>query len=145
MDEHETNGVAALAGIGERLAAAAEALDRAAGKLSAHVESQGANLNVKIDRIVAAVDEGTLLREQLQARIAELEQANADLKANAADLAARAGRKTLSPAMTALLAKSGVETSPAVDAATLDKALSALSVEQRVAVKAEMARAGLIG
>jgi hypothetical protein len=30
------------------------------------------------------------------------------------------------------------------DAATLDKALGSLSVEQRIAVKTEMARAGLL-
>jgi hypothetical protein len=136
MDEHENNS-GPLAGIAERLAAAAEALDQAVARLAAHAEAQTAELGAKVDRIVAAVDEGAALRLHLEGRIAELERANSDL-------AARAGRKTLSPAMTALLAKSGVETS-ALDPATLDKALAGLSVEQRVAVKAEMARAGLIG
>ena len=143
MDEHE-NRAEPLAQIAERLAAAAEALDQAVSRLAAHAEAQNNDLSLKVDRIVAAVDEGAAVRQQLEARIAELEQTNADLKANAAELAARAGRKTLSPAMTALLSKSGVETS-SLDPATLDKALAGLSVEQRVAVKAEMARAGLIG
>ena len=55
-------------------------------------------------------------------------------------------RKTLSPAMSALLAKSGIaDLEPGhIDAAALDKTLSSLSVEQRIAVKAEMARAGMI-
>lgn len=143
MDEHENNA-ASLTAVAERLAAAAEALDQAVARLAAHADAQSAELDAKVDRIVAAVDEGAVLRQHLEGRIAELERANAELKASAADLAARAGRKTLSPAMTALLSKSGVETS-ALDPATLDKALAGLGVEQRVAVKAEMARAGLIG
>lgn len=143
MDEHENNA-ASLTAVAERLAAAAEALDQAVARLATHADAQSAELGAKVDRIVAAVDEGVMLRQHLEGRIAELEFANAELKANAAELAARAGRKTLSPAMTALLSKSGVETS-ALDPATLDKALAGLGVEQRVAVKAEMARAGLIG
>ena len=143
MDEHENNA-ASLTAVAERLAAAAEALDQAVARLAAHADAQNAELGAKVDRIVAAVDEGVMLRQHLEGRIAELEFANAELKANAAELAARAGRKTLSPAMTALLSKSGVETST-LDPATLDKALAGLGVEQRVAVKAEMARAGLIG
>jgi hypothetical protein len=143
MDGHE-NRAEPLVMIAERLVAAAEALDQAVIRLTAHAESQNNELGAKVDRIVAAIDEGAALRQQLEARIAELESTNADLKANAAELAARAGRKTLSPAMTALLSKSGVEAS-SLDPAVLDKALAALSIEQRVAVKAEMARAGLIG
>jgi len=59
---------------------------------------------------------------------------------------ANAIRKTLSPAMSALLTKSGIASlDPAqIDAAALDRTLSSLSVEQRIAVKAEMARAGMI-
>jgi hypothetical protein len=95
-------------------------------------------LSAKVDRIVATIDEQAAT-VQLQARIAELEQANAELKAQSA----RASRKTLSPLVSALLAKtSGAE--PQIDPVTLDKALAALSVEQRIAVKAEMARAGII-
>jgi primosomal protein N'' len=126
----------------ERLAAASEALDRVLGRLDAQQET----LNAKVDRIVAAVEEsitqtgrrteGTSGFEQ---RVAELEKSNADLKAQAARLA----RKTLSPVVSALLAKNEIE-GERYDAAVLDKTLSALSVEQRIAVKAEMARAGMI-
>jgi hypothetical protein len=42
-----------------------------------------------------------------------------------------------------ILAKNGVEEPPS-DSAQLDKALFGLSPEQRIAVKAEMARAGII-
>ena len=67
-------------------------------------------------------------------------------RAHASDsvgVAAAAQRKTLAPFVSMLLTKSGVD-DPSADSAVLDKALTSLSLEQRVAVKAEMARAGLI-
>jgi predicted RNase H-like nuclease (RuvC/YqgF family) len=125
----------------ERLANAAESLDRVLGRLDAQQES----LNVKVDRIVAAVDESVLhpaygdATRQLQERVAQLERSNAELKAQAA----RMTRKTLPPMVSAILAKSE-EAGEKIDKAVLDKTLSALSVEQRIAVKAELARAGMI-
>jgi predicted RNase H-like nuclease (RuvC/YqgF family) len=127
----------------ERLATAAEALDRVLGRL----DSQQEALNAKVDRIVAAVEERPATTtpdatdaNDLQRRIAELEKANADLKSQAARLT----RKTLSPLASALLAKSSITDDARVDSALLDKTLQSLSVEQRIAVKAEMARAGMI-
>ncbi len=141
MNEEMTQQLAATA---ERLAAAAETLDRVLGKLDAQQEA----LNAKVDRIVAAVEEGLAEREEteaeapnkLQERFAELEKANQELKAQAARIA----RKTLPPMITALLAKDGNEGAEKLDAGALDKTLHGLSVEQRIAVKAEMARAGMI-
>ena len=121
-----------LARSAEKLASAAEALERALGRL----DEQHAELNAKVERIVAAIEEKAP-EEGLKERVAELERANAELKAQTA----RLGRKTLPPLVTALLGKEG---SDEVDAGKLDKALSSLSVEQRIAVKAELARAGLI-
>jgi predicted RNase H-like nuclease (RuvC/YqgF family) len=129
----------------ERLATASETLDRVLGKLDAQQEM----LNAKVDRIVAAVEENVAhVGEQrqaeeaggdLQQRVAELEKSNADLKAQAARMA----RKTLSPVVSALLGKNEVE-GERLDTAVLNKTLAALSVEQRIAVKAELARAGMI-
>ncbi|HTY84202.1 MAG TPA: hypothetical protein VMB19_08280 [Silvibacterium sp.] len=126
----------------ERLATAAESLDRVLGRLDAQQEA----LNAKVDRIVAAVDEeprhaenGEAARE-LQDRVAELEKSNADLKAQAARLV----RKTLPPMVSAILAKSEEAGAEKVDKGVLDKTLQSLSVEQRIAVKAELARAGII-
>ncbi len=135
-----------LAATAERLAAAAETLDRVLGKLDAQQEA----LNAKVDRIVAAVEDGLgedreLIAEnggpkRLQERVTELEKANQDLKAQAARMA----RKTLPPMIAALLGKDGSESGDKLDAGALDKTLIGLSVEQRIAVKAEMARAGMI-
>ncbi len=127
----------------ERLASASEALDRVLGRLDAQQET----LNAKVDRIVAAVEESitqtagrrTEEGSGFEQRVAELEKSNSDLKAQAARLA----RKTLSPVVSALLAKNEIE-GERYDAGVLDKTLSVLSVEQRIAVKAEMARAGMI-
>jgi len=129
----------------ERLANAAESLDRVLGRLDGQQEA----LNAKVDRIVAMVEERpsyeTVARGQgarhLQERVAELEKSNADLKAQAARMA----RKTLPPLVSAILAKNGDETgNEKIDKAVLDKTLQSLSVEQRIAVKSELARAGII-
>ena len=132
-----------LAAAADRLANAAETLDRVLGRLDAQQEA----LNTKVDRIVAAVEErGAEVNAQdqgsreLEQRVAELEKANNDLKAQAARLT----RKTLSPFVSALLSKNNSEPGDKLEAAALDKTLQTLSVEQRIAVKAEMARAGMI-
>jgi len=129
----------------ERLAAASEALDRVLGKLEAQQEM----LNAKVDRIVAAVEENIVQATDqeeeetrahgLQERVTELEKSNADLKAQAARLA----RKTISPVVAALIGKYEIE-GDKLDPAMLNKTLAALSVEQRVAVKSELAKAGMI-
>ena len=127
----------------ERLASAAESLDRVLGRLDAQQDA----LNVKVDRIVAAVDDRSYepvddeATRQLQERVAELEKSNTDLKAQAA----RMVRKTLPPMVSAILAKSGTDTAgEKIEKGVLDKTLQSLSVEQRIAVKAELARAGMI-
>ena len=132
-----------LAAAADRLASAAETLDRVLGKLDAQHET----LNAKVDRIVAAVEDrdaednvNIQSSRDLEQRVAELEKANTDLKAQAARLT----RKTLSPFISALLNKNGAEPGDKLESATLDKTLQTLSVEQRIAVKAEMARAGMI-
>jgi predicted RNase H-like nuclease (RuvC/YqgF family) len=129
----------------ERLAAATETLDRVLGKLDAQQEM----LNAKVDRIVAAVEESvTQASEQhqeqqngtsWQQRVTELEKSNADLKAQSSRMA----RKTLSPVVAALIGKNEIE-GERLDPGMLNKTLASLSVEQRIAVKSELARAGMI-
>jgi hypothetical protein len=110
-----------------------------------NLDGQFASLHAKIDRIVAAVDDGDLQASAqgdvaLRRRLAELEKTNQDLKAQSAT----ARRKTLSPMVSALLAKEGVEGEATVEAPIIEKALAGLSIEQRIAVKAELARAGIL-
>jgi hypothetical protein len=138
------------------LAASAERMTEVATRLcalSAKMEEQFEALGAKVDRIVAAIDECPTTAAEVDAggapqaslsasaqRQAELEKQNAELKAEAE----RARRKTLSGPTIALLAKSGAEDGLPRDSSALEKALGSLSVEQRIAVKAEMARAGLL-
>jgi len=139
MEQNET--LDQLAAAADRLANAAETLDRVLGKLDAQHDA----MNAKVDRIVAAVEErGADINaggpHELERRVAELEKANTDLKAQAVRLT----RKTLSPFVSALLSKNNAEPGEKLEAGALDKTLQSLSVEQRIAVKAEMARAGMI-
>src|SRR5579862_2911062 len=136
--------------LADRLAQATQALADALSNLN----GQFASIHAKIDRIVAAVDDGELPPQNaeapelqasaqagvLHAKVAELEKRNADLKAQSA--AAR--RKTLSPAVTALMAKEGIDGDAVIETPVVEKALAGLSVEQRIAVKAELARAGIL-
>ena len=129
----------------ERLSTAAQALEGALTRF----DSQQEALTAKVESIVAAIDEHLPESKQtasnddnslgeLKERVTELERTNADLKAQAA----RLGRKTLSPLVSGLLAKHAGEEE--FQPAALDKALAGLPPDQRIAVKAEMARAGLI-
>jgi hypothetical protein len=129
----------------ERLANAAESLDRAMGR----IDAQHDVLTAKVDRIVAAIEEQPRYdmaargegSQRLQERLAELEKSNSELKAQAARMA----RKTLPPLVSAILAKScGESGTEKLDKGVLDKTLCSLSVEQRIAVKSELARAGII-
>ena len=123
MDE---NTVQKITESTERLAAAAEALQQTLASISAQQEE----LSAKIEKIVAAIEEKP--QPALSAKAAER-----------TGHPVHAPRKTLSPLVTMILAKNGVDETPS-DTAQLDKALAALSPEQRIAVKSEMARAGII-
>jgi hypothetical protein len=138
----ETNATAPDAQTGQeptttdRLAQATQSLADALVNINAQFES----LHAKIDRIVAAVDEGDTNLLADSGKVAQLEKANHDLQAQTT----RARRKTLSPLVTTLLAKEGVEGDALIEAPVMQKALAGLSIEQRIAVKAELARAGIL-
>lgn len=100
----------------ERMAAAAEAMQQSV----AHIQAQHDTLSARIEKIVAAV-ESKETRETHDA-----------------------ARKTLPAVAAQLLAKNGVDVSEPMDVAALDASLASLSVEQRIAVKSQMARAGLL-
>ena len=141
MDETNASDGVTAPGIAEQLARATQSLADALTNL----DGQFTALHAKIDRIVAAVDDGELQASaapdaELKSKVANLEKANNDLRAQSA--AAR--RKTLSPVVSALLAQEGVEGDALVETPVIEKALAGLSIEQRIAVKAELARAGIL-
>jgi hypothetical protein len=99
-----------------------------------------------IDRLSAAASLLEQTVERLGEKIAAAEQKLAALEATAATAAPRAdagSRKTLPSAMATLLAKQGVAIDT-LEAGSIDAALSSLSLEQRIAVKAQLMRAGLL-
>jgi hypothetical protein len=120
----------------QRLAAAAGLLEQAVERLAERQKDAEAS----IGRISATVD------AELEERLAAAEAQIADLKAAAASVPATVthGRKTLPVGMVNLLAKQGV-TVDSIEAGALDAALVSLSLEQRIAVKAQLMRAGLLG
>jgi hypothetical protein len=121
--------------ITERLEAAAALLESTLGRLE---ERQGA-LTGEVERITATVEQGR--REgELAEKLAAAERELAELKAGAAQGILNPLRRT---ATTEMLAKHGIGDGP-VDVRTLDAALSGLSLEQRIAVKSQLLRAGAI-
>ena len=113
-----TVGVELLQVAIERLAATASLLEQAVARLTTRREGE---LEVQL----AAAE----------ARITELQ--------SSVPVTVTHGRKTLPVAMVTLLAKQGV-TVDSMEAGALDAALGSLSIEQRIAVKAQLMRAGLL-
>jgi hypothetical protein len=76
-------------------------------------------------------------------KLGEAERELAELKATAATAILNPLRKTVPASTSEMLAKHGIAEGP-VDVRTLDAALAGLSLEQRIAVKSQLLRAGAI-
>jgi hypothetical protein len=134
MEENEKSIV-------ERLDAAATLLEKTLHRLE---EQQGA-LSGDVERITATVESAAADRRivELAEKLAAAEREIAELKAASAQNALHPLRKTMPAATAELLAKHGIGDGP-VDVRALDAALSGLSLEQRIAVKTQLLRAGAI-
>jgi len=129
----------------ERLAAAAEMLEKAAELLTAGQSGFREEIQSTVARIVATTETSeafTELEAKLQAAVAEI----AELRAQQTESASEhgVGRKTVPVGGVNLLAKHGIAAGVEVDASALDAALTSLSIEQRIAVKSQLLRAGLV-
>ncbi len=136
--EHEEKDMA------ERLEAATALLERTLNWL----EERGAAIsamNGEVDKISATVEQSR--RElELSEKLATAEREIEQLRAAAAiqsPAAPQVLRKTMPAATSEMLAKHGIADGP-VDVRTLDAALAGLSLEQRIAVKSQLLRAGAI-
>ena len=121
----------------ERLAATAGLLEEAVER---HAQRQS-DAEASIGRIVATVE--ARREAELEEKLAAAEAEIAELRASSVSTMVTNGRKTLPVAMASLLAKQGV-TVDSIEAGALDAALVSLSLEQRIAVKAQLLRAGLL-
>ncbi len=128
----------------ERLAAAAEMLERAVEKMTEREGSFVVEAEASIGRIVATVESRREVELEQRLAAAETELTELRAKAPGASGEMQRGRKTVPAGMVNLLAKQGVALE-SLEAGALDAALVSLSLEQRIAVKAQLMRAGVIG
>lgn len=122
----------------ERLEGAAELLEKA---LTWFGERQEA-LSGEVERISATVEQSRRETE-LAEKLAAAERDLAELRAAGTPAAPNPLRRTVPAATSEMLAKHGIGEGP-VDVRALDAALAGLSLEQRIAVKSQLLRAGAI-
>ncbi len=121
-------------GIAERLEAATALLE----KTLSWLEERQSVLSGEVERITATVEQSKR-EEELAEKLAAAERELAEVKAASAVL--NPLRKTVPAATSEMLAKHGIAEGP-MDVRTLDAALAGLSLEQRIAVKSQLLRAG---
>src|SRR5208283_5560031 len=124
--------------IAERLEAATTLLERTLNWL----EERQVALTGEVERISATVEQSRRETE-LAEKLAAVERELAEVKAASAQNALNPLRRTMPAATAAMLAKHGIGDGP-VDVRSLDAALSGLSLEQRIAVKTQLLRAGAV-
>ena len=122
--------------IAVRLEAATTLLERTLSWLE---ERQGI-LSGEVERISATVEQSRREAE-LAEKLAAVERELVDVKATSAPAALNPLRRTVPASTSEMLAKHG---DGPVDVRTLDAALAGLSLEQRIAVKSQLLRAGSI-
>ena len=129
----------------DRLAAAASLLQAAAERLAERESTFAFDAEATLGRVVATI--GSRREAELEQQLAAAEARIAELRASAPAAVTNFGRKTLPAATINLLAKQGLtgDTVTTMEAGALDAALISLSLEQRIAVKAQLMRAGLLG
>ena len=148
MDEKITQTLDVLAQSSRALAAEFSGLRATLEELRATQETMARLLEISPRPQSAPADLETRI-EELGCASDALRCQNEALRAQADRFAAQATRKTLPPQLLTLLAKSHVAVDAfgpngQVDVVVLDKALEGLPVEQRMAVKSQLARAGAL-
>jgi hypothetical protein len=125
----------------ERLEAAAALLESTLNRLEERASALSA-LSGEVERISATVEQ-TRRETELADKLAAVERELAEVKAAAGQNVLNPLRRTMPAATAEMLAKHGIGDGP-VDVRTLDAALNGLSLEQRIAVKTQLLRAGAI-
>jgi hypothetical protein len=128
-----------------RLEAAAALFERAATLL----EERESSMSGEVRKIVAAVEttRETELQKKLEAAEHEIAELRAQLETRIearSQTPAQSQRRTVPASTAQFLAKQGISTLESVEAGALDTALDGLSLEQRIAVKAQLLRAGVV-
>lgn len=147
MEQRAERSLEALALTMDRLAGAASLLEQTVSRL----EEQQLTMSGQVQKIVATVEQapnssqgaGSERIYELERKLHEAVLQIAELRAQSAS-AIPSGRKTVTAATVSLLAKQGISSLESIEAGSLDAALSGLSIEQRIAVKSQLLRAGLL-
>jgi ElaB/YqjD/DUF883 family membrane-anchored ribosome-binding protein len=131
--------------VAERLSAASTKLE----SLIANMEERHAHVYGDVQRIVATAEgafgeQRDASQQELERKLAIAEQTITSLQAQMEANATASVRRTAAANPVQMFSKTGVETVGHMEAGALDAVLSGLSLEQRIAVKAKMARAGLL-
>lgn len=126
-----------------RIEAAASLFERTVALL----EEREAQRSGEVQKIVAAVEthqasgRETELEKKLESAEQQIAELRAQLEAKAEPVSAR---RTIPASTVQFLTKQGLSSLESVEAGALDGALSGLSLEQRIAVKAQLLRAGVL-
>ena len=142
MEQGAERSLEALALTLDRLAGAAGLLEQTVSRL----EEQHMAMSGQVQKIVATVEQGGGSERvyELERKLHDAELQIAELRAQVG-AAVASGRKTMPAAAVSLLAKQGISNLDSIEAGSLDAAMTALSIEQRIAVKSQLLRAGLLG
>jgi hypothetical protein len=138
----ETDNI--LASLGEsveRLNSAASLFERTVAWLEQR-ESAASGAVEKMTAAVEGQNESLARESELRLKLEAAEQQIAELKAQSSR--AVTARQTLPASTTQLLAKQGISMVDSIQGGALDAALTGLSLEQRIAVKAQLLRAGML-
>ncbi len=128
----------------ERLEATATLLERTLNWLEQRVAA-APTLSGEVEKISATVESAAADRRvvELTEKLAAVERELAEVKAASAQNILSPLRRTMPAATAEMLAKHGIGEGP-IDVKALDAALQGLSLEQRIAVKTQLLRAGAI-
>ena len=147
MQQGTEPSVETLAIMLDRLAGTASLLEQTVNRL----EEQHLSMSGQVQKIVATVEQApTTMQAAGSERIYELERKLHEAVMQIAELRAQGssplptGRKTVTASTVSLLAKQGISSLESIEASSLDAALAGLSIEQRLAVKSQLLRAGLL-
>jgi hypothetical protein len=138
--------------IAERLAAVTTQLEQViAGMDERHTQARGDDSQRgDLQRIVATAEGAPaeprdIFRQELEVKLLVAEQKIASLQAQLESHATASVRRTVGTQPAQMFSKNISESASGMEPGAVDAALSGLSLEQRIAVKSQLARAGLLG
>ena len=129
-----------------RLEAAASLFERTLAVL----EERHSTMTGEVQKIVAAVEHNqptsreSELEQKLEAAEQQIAALQAQMETQRTVSDTKPARRTVPAATAQFLMKQGISTLDSVEAGALDAALTGLSLEQRIAVKAQLLRAGVL-